>query len=174
MTDVATTTDFNNILASSCQATCSSCCKKGKIFLPEDQFQSIKTWLAQNSPAELAEFESRTEEFEGFRLYDQKDICQFLDAQNLCRLHNQGVKPRECFWWPLHIYTADCEGLEVRVSNSCCDAYKHITSNSSYVDEVVEEARNIGDDIIRRFRGVYPGSYSGITLRRIAEKPPQE
>lgn len=160
--------NFNDRLASACQATCSSCCKKGKIFLPEDQYQAIRSWVATNSPGELQQFESRTEAFDGFRLYDQQDICQFLDRQDLCRLHNQGVKPRECFWWPLHVYTTGSEGLEIRVSNSCCEGYKHITPDSPYVEGVIDEVKALGAELIGKFRDVYPGSYAGIALRPIA------
>lgn len=159
--------DFNDRLASACQATCSSCCKKGKIFLPEVQYQAIRKWVATNSPGELDEFESRTEAFDGFRLYDQMDICQFLDKQNLCRLHNHGVKPRECFWWPLHVYTTESSDLEIRVSSSCCDGYLHIQPDTPYVDGVIDEVKVLGSELIRNFRGVYPGSYSGIALRPI-------
>jgi|GEM_PF-1066228 len=155
----------NHLLASACQATCSSCCKKGKIFLPEEQYNLIKDWAEKSSPDELDEFKNRSERFDGFFLYDQRDRCQFLDGENLCRLHNEGVKPRECFWWPLHVYTQDEGKFEVRASTSCCSAFKHLNQESPYVSEVQAESEAIGAIIIKKFREVYPGSYSGIPLR---------
>jgi hypothetical protein len=160
--------DINDRLAKACQATCSSCCKKGKIFLPKAEYNAIRNWVTSNSPSELDEFDSRIEEHGSFNLYDQRDSCQFLDKDDLCRLHSEGVKPRECFWWPLHIYTADSGELDIRVSTSCCDAYKLISKDSPYVDSLEGEVRNLGSQIIRDFRAVYPGSYSGVSLRRIS------
>jgi len=159
----------NNALALDCQKTCSSCCKKGKIFLPDAQYDAICDWLERNSAAELGEFRDRCEHFDGFHLYDQKNKCQFLDAENLCRLHTQGVKPRECFWWPLHVYMTGERKLEIRASTSCCDAFQHLRKDSPYVDEVQAETEFLGSDIIERFRSVYPGSYSGIPLRTFVQ-----
>jgi hypothetical protein len=163
--NAALTNQINNNLASACQATCSSCCKKGKIFLPDQQFQAIRHWVLENSPSELGEFDARSEKFDGFYLYDQQDICQFLDKEDLCRLHTEGVKPRECFWWPLHVYKGEKENLEIRASTSCCTAFQHLPGDSPYVDVVEEESRQLGDSLIRKFRDVYPGSYSGVSLR---------
>jgi hypothetical protein len=53
---------------------------------------------------------------------DQKDCCQFLSEKNLCRLHLEGVKSSECFWWPVHIYGTEPENLELRVATICCKA----------------------------------------------------
>ena len=161
------TAQINEQLAVACQATCSSCCKKGKIFLPDDEYQKLWNWISENSPGDLNEFQSRSEKHDGFHLYDQKDSCQFLDQKDLCRLHTQGVKPRECFWWPLHIYTTDTEDLDIRVSTSCCNAYKHISADSAYVDAVEAEVGKMGVELIGKFRAVYPGSYSGVSLRRL-------
>jgi len=158
---------INEQLAASCQATCSSCCKKGKIFLPDQQYQAILEWLLNHSPQEIGEFEARSEKFDGFYLYDQQDSCQFLDQADLCRLHTHGVKPRECFWWPLHIYTTENTDLDIRASTSCCEAYKHLGADSAYVDAVESEVEQLGVDLVRKFRAVYPGSYSGISLRRV-------
>lgn len=159
---------MNDSLASACQKTCSSCCKKGKIFLPFAQYDSICEWGDKHSPAEMEEFRARSERFEDFYLYDQKDRCQFLDPSDLCRLHNRGVKPRECFWWPLHVYVGESSTMEIRASTSCCDAYKLLNENSPYVDEVQAEAEGLGSSMIEKFRSVYPGSYSGIPLRNFA------
>jgi hypothetical protein len=156
---------INEKLAQACQATCSSCCKKGKIFLPDAQYLAIRDWVQKNSPGEIEEFESRSEKFDGFYLYDQQDICQFLDERDLCRLHTQGVKPRECFWWPLHVYTGEGDNLDIRVSTSCCTAYQNLSADSPYVDSIERESKQLGDSLIRRFRNVYPGSYSGISLK---------
>ena len=159
--------EINGRLATACQATCSSCCKKGKIFLPDGEHQKILDWIKEHAPADLEEFESRCEKHNGFHLYDQQNACQFLNASDLCRLHNQGVKPRECFWWPLHVYTTETETLDIRVSTSCCDAYKNISADSAYVDAVESEVEQLGAALIRDFRSVYPGSYSGVSLRKI-------
>lgn len=161
---------FNQKLAGACQAKCAACCRKGKIFLPENEFQAIKQWAAKAStPAEISEFEGRTEAFDGFRLYDQKDSCQFLDRNNLCRLHTQGVKPTECFWWPFHVYTAATGALEIRLSTSCCDGYKFFTPGLPFLDIVESQARAIGFAAIRKFRNKYPGSYDSKTVREIKE-----
>lgn len=157
---------INDKLAQACQATCSSCCKKGKIFLPDAEYQAISDWVRENSPGELEEFEKRSEKFDGFYLYDQQECCQFLDGANLCRLHTQGVKPRECFWWPLHVYAGEKGELDIRVSTSCCLAYQHIDAESPAVDALEAESRKLGGALIERFRAEYPGSYSGVSLRK--------
>jgi hypothetical protein len=157
----------NDSLASACQKTCSSCCKKGKIFLPNAQHGAICEWLGNNLPDEAEEFRSRCEDFNEFFLYDQKDRCQFLDNQNLCRLHDAGVKPRECFWWPLHVYVNDDRCLEIRASTSCCEAFKLLNRDSVFVTEVQTEMEVLGAPMIERFRSAYPGSYSGMTLRTL-------
>jgi Fe-S-cluster containining protein len=137
-------TDFNQKLAAACQSKCASCCCKGMIFLPENEFQAIKQWVSNKSPADLSEFEQRTKMFDGFRLYDQKDRCQFLDQGNLCRLHSQGVKPTECFWWPFHVYAASDKSLEIRLSTSCCDGYKYYTPNLPFLEIIESQAKTIG------------------------------
>ena len=161
------TEKINEQLALACQATCSSCCKKGKIFLPNGEYEKILEWITENSPDDVAEFQARSEKYDGFHLYDQKSRCQFLDVKDLCRLHTWGVKPRECFWWPLHIYTTESNNLDIRVSTSCCSAYQHIGPLSPYVDAVQAEVEDLGAALIRRFRVAYPGSYSGNSLREI-------
>ena len=157
--------EVNSRLAASCQSACSACCKKGKIFLPDGQHDAILKWLEANAPEEMAEFESRCERFNAFYLYDQRSACQFLDGSDLCRLHTEGVKPRECFWWPLHVYTGGSTPFEIRVSTACCGGHAHLNPHSPYVDTVEAEARQLGGEILTSFRKVYPGSYSGIPLR---------
>jgi Fe-S-cluster containining protein len=187
MVNNSPTSTVNLKLAEACQLTCGSCCKKGKIFLPEDQYQGIVDWVKKNSPSDLEEFESRLEQHDGFKLYDQKTGCQFLNKEDLCRLHADGVKPKECFWWPLHVYldssasdtatesnSSDKEGgdgsedvaLEIRAATVCCDAYKYLPPDSPYVAEVEEQARKIGGGLIKKFRKVFPGTYHGIVLRK--------
>ena len=141
-----------NALAEACQAKCSHCCKKGKIFLPEKEYLKILNWLEKNSPLDIEEFNARNHKFDGFYLYDQQNICQFLNAANLCRLHIHGVKPRECFWWPLHIYCAEADGFEIRVSTSCCEGYKHVTKESSEVLTLQAEVSSLGGELIKNRR----------------------
>jgi hypothetical protein len=43
----------------------------------------------------------------------------------------------------------------------------HIQPDTPYVDGVIDEVKDLGSELIRKFRGVYPGSYSGIALRPI-------
>jgi hypothetical protein len=151
--------DFNTELAKSCQACQASCCRKGLLFLPTQEYRNIVNWLENKSPGELNEFQGRAVEHEGFYLYDQREVCQFLDDQNLCRLHLQGVKPTECFWWPFHVYVNDANSLEIRLSTSCCDGYKHFRPNLPFISIIEEQARKFGADLIRAFRSVYKGSY---------------
>jgi hypothetical protein len=157
----------NDLLAAECQKACSACCKKGKIFIPAAEHAAIKRWLAKNSPGDLKEFSMRSDERGSFFLYDQKDRCQFLDASELCRLHREGIKPRECFWWPLHAYVGDSQTVEIRVSTSCCPAYLQINDASPCLDSVEADIRTLGFDIVHEFRQIYPGSYSGVLLRTV-------
>ena len=161
-----TSESLNKPLASACQAACSSCCCKGKIFLPSAEYDRLRVWVRENAVSDLEEFDSRSECLDGFYLYDQKTRCQFLDARNLCRLHDKGVKPTECFWWPLHIYTGADDSLEIRVSTSCCDAYKSIPPESPLVASLKKEALQLGRELLKKFRDVYSGSYNGRLLER--------
>ncbi len=161
-----TTDALNGPLASACQAACAACCCKGKIFLPDAEYERIHEWIQENSVGDLEEFNLRSEALDGFHLYNQKDRCQFLDKQNLCRLHDKGIKPRECFWWPLHIYKGEDVGLEIRVSTSCCDAHNVISPSSPLVSSLKNEADHLGRELIRRFRDAYSGSYDGKLIER--------
>jgi hypothetical protein len=158
---------LNSSLATACQLSQGSCCKKGLLFLPEDEYQAIVEWVAANSANELGEFESRCVKYDGFYLYDQKDCCQFLTETNLCRLHSEGVKPSECFWWPVHIYGTKPENLELCVATGCCNACEYIDTNSSLLDDITKRFHELGADVICRFRGVYSGSYEKRFLRKL-------
>jgi hypothetical protein len=150
----------NSRLSSACQQAEASCCKAGMLFLPEDEYKAIVSWLSDNSPSEQDEFESRCVKHDRFYLYDQKDCCQFLTETNLCRLHLEGVKPSECFWWPVHIYGTEPENLEFRVATTCCKACKYIEANSSVLDDIRKRVRELGTDVICRFRRVFFGNPS--------------
>ncbi|WP_414587514.1 hypothetical protein [Scytonema sp. PCC 10023] len=158
---------INSSLANACQLTQASCCKAGLLFLPEQEYQAIVQWLAGNSASELGEFESRCVKYDGFYLYDQKDNCQFLTETNLCRLHPEGVKPSECFWWPVHIYGTEPENLELCVATKCCTACEYIDANSYLLDDITKRAHELGCDVICRFRRVYLGSYEKRFLRKL-------
>ncbi len=141
-------------------SNCSSCCKKGKLFLPEAEYNKMRTWLIKNSPDELDNFDKRIEEHDGFYLYDQKNSCGFLNEKDLCRLHVDGIKPTECFAWPFHVYLDDKQELEIRYSNTCCQSYLEIETHR---DEAIRYARELlayfDENIIRSFRNTYNGSY---------------
>ena len=110
-------------------------------------------------PKDLAEFETRCEKHDGFSLYDQQDSCQFLDKNNLCRLHDAGVKPSECYWWPYHVYEEKDGSLSIRLSTSCCEGYKSVGSGVAFIATVENQARSIGGSLLRKFRQTYHGSY---------------
>lgn len=150
----------NSRLSSACQQAEASCCKAGMLFLPEDEYKAIVSWITDNSPSELDEFESRCVKHDRFYLYDQKDCCQFLTQTNLCRLHLEGVKPSECFWWPVHIYGTEPENLEFRVATTCCTACEYIDANSSVLDDITNRVRELGTDVFCRFRRVFLGNPS--------------
>ena len=148
----------NDLLATACQKCGSACCKKGQIFLPREEYDRIRTHLLVHGSMEIEEFDARTTDHGLFFLYDQKNGCQFLDERNLCRLHNKGIKPSECFWWPYHIYTGDDpEELELRVFLDCCDAHEIDEADSSHHQAIEEHASRIGFDVIRKFRETYCG-----------------
>jgi len=44
-------TDFNLKLAAACQKKCADCCRRGRIFLPENQYQALRDWVVEKSPA---------------------------------------------------------------------------------------------------------------------------
>jgi Fe-S-cluster containining protein len=161
--------EFNGRLARSCQAAGAACCKKGKLFLPLAEYRGIVDWMREHSPAEGAGFESRCvhHDAEGFVLYDQEQACQFLTPDDLCRLHTQGVKPSECFWWPLHVYVTPEDGLEIRVSTSCCEAYKNTAGLARYADEIADKVPEIGEETLRAFRRSYGGSYATLPVRAL-------
>ena len=151
-------TDFNLKLAAACRTQCAACCRRGVIFLPESEYQALRQWVVNNAPADLPALEARTKQFDEFRLYDQKDRCQFLDERNDCRLHAEGVKPGECFWWPFHVFIAADGGLEIRMSTTCCEGFRHYTPGLPFLDQVEAQARAIGYARLRAFRAVFPGS----------------
>jgi len=139
------------------------------IFLPENQYQALRQWVVERAPTDLAELEARTQVYDNFRLYDQKERCQFLDEQARCRLHTEGVKPGECFWWPFHVFIAPEGDLEIRMSTTCCTGYQHYTPGLPFLDLVEAHAKLIGYDRLRAFRAVYPGSDQLMVVKKLAE-----
>ena len=164
--------EVNGILASACQKCGAPCCKKGQIFLPRAEYERIRQHALTLGPAEVAEFDKRVSDHGLFFLYDQKNGCQFLDERNLCRLHDLGLKPSECFWWPYHVYAGDQpDKMELRVFMDCCDGHEADQSNSCYHQMIEEEARRIGFDVIRKFRETYCGGNGTTRLIRSIQTP---
>lgn len=162
----------NENLAKACMDCASSCCKKGLLFLlPEEKLQ-IENWVKLHKPEWLERFLKNLKQESGFFLFDQEDSCMFLDRRNLCVLHNDGVKPQECFVWPLHVYLGNLGNPEIRVSTTCCEGYKFVNKQSPSVDACKDYASQIGHDRLARFREVYGGSY-GNTLLTTVELPPK-
>lgn len=165
---------FNKCLAKACMGAGSSCCCKGQIFLPNNELESIRTWLSTRSESERENFERCVVSHDGFALLNQENRCQFLDDKNLCRLHNEGVKPTECFWWPLHVYLNNRNQLEIRISEDCCGAHTCLNCDAAAATEtevlkIETKARLMGLDLIRQFRQVYQGSYVCRPMRVISE-----
>lgn len=155
--------EVNEQLAAACQKCGAACCKKGRIFLPRDEYARIRLHTQTLGGDETAEFDSRITDHGLFFLYDQGSGCQFLDSHNLCRLHDIGIKPAECFWWPYHVFAADAGELEVRLSTTCCDAHEAHTPDSPYPGLIAKEVDRIGFDVIRAFRQAH-GKTSGTKL----------
>jgi hypothetical protein len=164
--DAAATNDLNSPLAKACQQACVKCCREGKIFIPDSEFARIEHWLTANSPADLPEFRARSTAHDGFHLYEQGAGCQFLDTWNLCRLHVPGVKPRECFWWPLHVFAGADDQLEVCVSTDCCSAYQHVVQEPRLANELQAEVEGLGRDLVLKFRKQFPGVCQRIVLKK--------
>jgi hypothetical protein len=162
----------NDALAIACQKCGSACCKKGQIFLPREEYERIRTHVLTLGSMQVEEFEARTTDHGLFFLYDQKNGCQFLDEHDLCRLHNEGVKPSECFWWPYHIYAGDHPAeLELRVFMDCCDGHELDEPDSAYHQAIIERASRIGFDVIRKFRETYCGGDGTTRLIRSLTPP---
>jgi hypothetical protein len=79
----------------------------------------------------------------------------------------KGVKPSECFWWPVHIYGTEPENLEFCVATRCCTACEYIDANSLLLDDITKRVCELGTDVICRFRRVYSGSYEKQFLRKL-------
>lgn len=157
--------EVNQQLATACQQCGSACCKKGRIFLPRDEYLRIRRHVQAIGPGATAEFDSRISDHGIFFLYDQDGGCQFLDAANLCGLHELGLKPTECFWWPYHVYTSDdAAELELRLFLDCCDAHKADRPDSPYHRQIEQDALRIGFDVIQKFRETYGGAVAQTRL----------
>ncbi len=125
--------DDNDKLADACRSRGSKCCKSGTFLLKPWEYESIERWVAANGTAgDLRELHDRMSGM----VYDQRQRCQFLDGRDLCRLHVYGVKPLECWFWPLHT-AEDGDHVEVSVA-TCCDAHCSITAEM--VDDVARVA----------------------------------
>lgn len=123
--------------------------------------------LVATRPEELADFDKRVENHGAFLVYDQKSGCQFLDADDLCTLHDEGLKPTECHWWPYHVFARDENSLEIRLSQTCCTAYKLHTERARYPALIAAQAREIGLDTLRSFRRIFPGERTGLLVHTI-------
>jgi Fe-S-cluster containining protein len=161
----------NDKLAAACMACASSCCKKGLLFLLPEEKEQMEKWVKLNRPDWSERFAKNLRQEEGFYLFDQEDSCMFLDEKNLCLLHNDGVKPQECFVWPLHVYVGSMGAPEIRVSTTCCEGYKFVTKDSPSVKACEDYAVRIGHDRLSRFRELYGGSYGNTLLKELALSP---
>ncbi len=145
----------------------------GRLFLPRGEYEAICRHLARTAPEALPEFQKRAEDHGSFLLYDQKDRCQFLDEANLCRLHPLGLKPSECFWWPYHVYVGSAGRLEVRLFTACCDGYKSHGPHSPYPRLIERRVAEIGHEVVRAFRRVYPGKPDSLPVATLEEPAPK-
>lgn len=161
----------NDKLAAACMACASSCCKKGLLFLLPEEKEQMEKWVKLNRPDWSERFAKNLRQEEGFYLFDQEDSCMFLDEKNLCLLHNNGVKPQECFVWPLHVYLGSMGAPEIRVSTTCCEGYKFVTKESPSVKACEDYAARVGHDRLSRFRELYGGSYGNTLVKELALSP---
>lgn len=144
----------------------------GKIFLHPVEYERIVRYLSENEmQGDLDEWKSRCELKDGYYLYDQKNACQFLDKNNLCRMHFTGVKPSECFWWPLHVFWNQEEGYTLKAGTYCCDGCKFVTPDSKHAEMVESQAKHLGLDLIKKFRMSYPGRTDCRTIKTINPNP---
>ncbi|MCA9799802.1 MAG: YkgJ family cysteine cluster protein, partial [Cyanobacteria bacterium HKST-UBA04] len=160
----------NALLAERCMTHQAACCKQGQLFLPAAEYERLLAWVQANAPDEAAEFIGRIAAYDGFYLYHQRTRCQFLDPQNLCRLHHTGTKPSECFWWPLHVYVNANGQLDIRAASYCCNAAEHLQPDADHVQTLIGQVQQLDPDLIRRYRAVYPGLAQD--KRLLAEVPP--
>lgn len=159
--------EANKNLADSCMACASSCCKKGLLLLLPEEKDQIESWIKDKNPDLLQRFTTNLKDEQEFYLFDQEDRCMFLEGNNLCVLHSDGVKPQECFVWPLHVYLGNLGNPEIRVSTSCCEGFKFISKDSPSVDACQNYAEKIGHERLSRFRELYGGSYGNILVKEI-------
>lgn len=47
---------------------------------------------------------------------------------------------------------------DIRVYTACCDAFKTVPDSRLLTDEIKDQAQNIGYDLLREFRRVFPGN----------------
>jgi hypothetical protein len=166
-------TDCNDGLAKACQSCRSACCKKGRILLLDQEYQNLKTYAARHASG-LHEFMVRTQKHNGFHLYDQRERCQFLDKNNLCPLHDLDIKPRECFWWPYHIFLQSSPSnrhhtLQIAISKDCCDAYKKHDKIAAepHLATIRRDSAIIGTKTLKAFRITFPGECDRISVETL-------
>jgi Fe-S-cluster containining protein len=148
-------------LYTACDAAGAACCKSGSIFLTPAEHDAIARHCAAQAEPALAEtFGQRASLHDGFGMLDQGEGCMFLDARNRCTLHDLGIKPRECHWWPLHAYRESDAGtrrMAVCVADYCCAGVGSVgdarNMAARYADEIPAAL-----PALRRFRAVFPGS----------------
>jgi hypothetical protein len=163
----------NQKLTQACQSYASACCKQGFIFLLPEEIRDIELWLANHAPDQMAAFHARLRSHDDFALLDQGDACIFLNESNLCRLHSSGIKPKECYLWPLYIYVDQLGTLDVRVFSTCCAGHNYLTSDHPSVDAATQFAAQIGYERTLRFREAYNGGkiYHDRILRELDLNP---
>ena len=148
-------------LCVACDAAGAACCKSGSIFLTPAEHNAIVRHCAVQADAALAAtFGRRVSLHDGFAMLDQGEACMFLDARNRCTLHERGLKPRECHWWPLHAYQASDRGMPrmaVCLADYCCAGIGSTADALRVAARYADEMR-AALPALRGFRAVFPGS----------------
>ena len=165
--------DANKFLTRACQDCFSECCKKGKIFLLPEEVEAIENWLPGNAPEKIGAFRERLRPFPQFVFVEQHNRCVFLDESGLCELHVAGVKPEECFLWPLYVFVDELGTIDIRVFRECCQGHKAVTFDHPSVEKATIYARRIGYERLLSFRAAYSGDkiYDDRILRRLELEP---
>lgn len=148
-------------LCSACDAAGAACCKSGSVFLTLAEHDAIAQHCAVDPDPALAEaFHQHASLHGSFAMLDQGVGCMFLDSRDRCTLHERGLKPRECHWWPLHVYLESDEGaprMAACLADYCCAGVGSAEDAQKMAARYADEMR-AALPALRRFRAVFPGS----------------
>ena len=148
-------------LCAACDAAGAACCKSGSIFLTLAEHAAIALHCAVDAdPALAAAFHDRASLHGGFAMLEQRDACMFLDSRDRCTLHERGLKPRECHWWPLHVYQESDSGaprMAVCLADYCCAGVGSTRDAQLMAARYADEMRAVLP-ALQGFRAVFPGS----------------